>query len=193
MTKRAFIIHGWDGFPEEGWFPWLKQELEKNDFEVTIPQMPNPDEPRLNTWPPYLREIIINPDENTFLIGHSMGCQAITRFIEALPENTKVGGAVFVAGYYDHLTALEGPDEEELWASWKNVPIDFEKVKKHCLKFACVFSDNDPFVPADNYDTFKNKLDAKITIVHDKGHFSGPTDHCLELPEARDAVLEMSQ
>ena len=24
MTKRAFIIHGWDGYPDEGWFPWLK-------------------------------------------------------------------------------------------------------------------------------------------------------------------------
>ena len=27
--KRAFIIHGWDGYPAEGWFPWLKRELEK--------------------------------------------------------------------------------------------------------------------------------------------------------------------
>lgn len=24
--KRVFITHGWDGYPEEGWFPWLKKE-----------------------------------------------------------------------------------------------------------------------------------------------------------------------
>ena len=26
--KKVFIIHGWEGYPEEGWFPWLKKELE---------------------------------------------------------------------------------------------------------------------------------------------------------------------
>ena len=31
--KRVFIIHGWDGYPEEGWFPWLKEELEKEDLK----------------------------------------------------------------------------------------------------------------------------------------------------------------
>ena len=25
--RRVFIIHGWGGYPEEGWFPWLKKEL----------------------------------------------------------------------------------------------------------------------------------------------------------------------
>jgi predicted alpha/beta hydrolase family esterase len=30
MTERVFIIHGWEGYPEEGWFPWLKKELENN-------------------------------------------------------------------------------------------------------------------------------------------------------------------
>lgn len=27
MTRRAFIIHGWEGYPGEGWFPWLKKEI----------------------------------------------------------------------------------------------------------------------------------------------------------------------
>ena len=27
--KRAFIIHGWGGHPEERWYPWAKNELEK--------------------------------------------------------------------------------------------------------------------------------------------------------------------
>jgi len=29
MQKRVFIIHGWDGYPEEGWFPWLKKKLKE--------------------------------------------------------------------------------------------------------------------------------------------------------------------
>jgi esterase/lipase len=35
--KKVFIIHGWDGYPEEGWFPWLKKELEKKGFSVFVP------------------------------------------------------------------------------------------------------------------------------------------------------------
>lgn len=37
FMKRIFIAHGWDGCPEEGWFPWLKKELEIREFEVFVP------------------------------------------------------------------------------------------------------------------------------------------------------------
>lgn len=50
MTKRAFIIHGWDGYPDEGWFPWLKTELEKNGFQVHVPAMPKSAEPKIEAW-----------------------------------------------------------------------------------------------------------------------------------------------
>ena len=26
---KVVMIHGWSGHPHEGWFPWLKSELEK--------------------------------------------------------------------------------------------------------------------------------------------------------------------
>lgn len=48
MSKRALIVHGWEGYPEEGWFPWLKQQLEEKDFIVTVPQMPHPDIPTID-------------------------------------------------------------------------------------------------------------------------------------------------
>ncbi len=43
--KRVFIVHGWDGYPTEGWFPWLKAELEKRGFTVAVPAMPHPERP----------------------------------------------------------------------------------------------------------------------------------------------------
>ena len=45
--KKVFIIHGWDGYPEENWFPWLKKELEDKGFEVFVLQMPDADNPRI--------------------------------------------------------------------------------------------------------------------------------------------------
>lgn len=100
MHKRVFIIHGWDGYPEEGWFPWLKKELEAKSFTVFVPQLPKPDEPRIDNWVPELRKVVGNPDEQTYFVGHSMGCQTIARYLETLPEGVKVGGAVFVAGFF---------------------------------------------------------------------------------------------
>jgi len=98
MNKKIFIIHGWSSFPEDCWFPWLKSELEKRNFSVTVPQMPNPDNPEINSWVTHLKNVVGELNEETYFIGHSIGCQAIMRFIEK--ENKKIGGAVFVAGFF---------------------------------------------------------------------------------------------
>lgn len=72
MKKRLFIIHGWEGYPEEGWFPWLKQELEKEGFSVTVPAMPNPKKPNIESWISHLIKVVSKPDENTYFVGHSI-------------------------------------------------------------------------------------------------------------------------
>jgi len=69
--------------------------------------MSSSDEPRINIWTPFLKKIVNNPDQDTYLVGHSMGCQAIARYLESLPEGVKLGGVVFVAGFFKGLTNLE--------------------------------------------------------------------------------------
>ena len=192
MKKRVFIIHGWEGYPEEGWFPWLKQELTKVGFEVFVPQMPEASNPRIYNWVPKIAEVVGIPDENTFFVGHSMGCQAIARYVESLPDNTKVGGAVFVAGFFKHLIEEEDdPELQEIRKHWLGTPIDFDKIKPRLGKSVAIFSDDDPYVPLDNQDDFRDKLSSKIVIESNKGHFSG-SDGVVELPQALKAVLEIS-
>jgi len=111
MSKRVFIVYGWDGNPEEGWLPWLKEELESKGFEVMIPQMPEASSPRIKNWVPALAEAVGVANDQTFFVGHSMGCQAIARYLELLPEGAEVGGVVFVAGFFTRLTNLEDDDE----------------------------------------------------------------------------------
>lgn len=191
MLKRVFIIHGWGGYPSEGWFPWLKNKLEEAGFFVVVPEMPNTNEPRINIWIPFMQKIINNPDQNTYLIGHSIGCQAIARYIESLPDGTKIGGAVFVAGFFKRLTNLEdeeiasGVDKE-----WLESPIDFEKVSKRLSKSIAIFSDNDECVPMDNQIDFKDKLNSEVIVDGSKGHFSG-SDGITELPIALESLLKI--
>lgn len=190
MQKRAFIIHGWDGYPEEGWFPWLKQELEQKDFSVVVPAMPDAAEPDIEAWTSHLSRVVGNTDENTFFVGHSIGCQAILRYLERLPADIRIGGVVFVAGWFT-LTNVDSAEEKEIAKPWLETPIDFEKVKQHTKKFVAIFSDNDPYVPLDNKDVFEEKLGAKIIVEHDKNHFSGSTG-TAELPIARDSLFTIS-
>ena len=193
--KRAIIVHGWDGYPEEGWFPWLKTELEKNGFEVQVPQLPDPETPHIKAWVLKLSETAGTLDENTYLIGHSIGCPTIAHYLETLPENVKVGGVVFVAGFFKRLTGLEEeikkhPFVADIAKEWLESPPNFEKVKSHMPKSVAIFSDNDPFVSLDNIDDFRDKLGSKIIIEEKMGHFSGSTG-TTELPVVLKSVLEI--
>ena len=193
MTKRVFIIHGWEGYPHEGWYPWLKAELEKKGFEAFAPQLPDTNKPRIQTWISALAESVGTPDGNTYFVGHSMGCQTIARYLETLPEGLKVGGAVFVAGFFKRLTGLEDdPDVQETDRHWLEAPIDFVKIKSHLPKSIAIFSDNDPWVPLDNQDDFKEKLDSKIIIEHGMKHFT-QNEGINELPIALESLLEIDK
>jgi len=191
MTKRVFIIHGWESSPSEGWFPWLKKELEKRDFQTKVPAMPETDYPRIDIWVPFLAKLVKNPDKDTYFVGHSIGCQTIMRYLETI--NGKIGGAVFVGGWVS-LTpmAIRSQEDREIVKPWLEKPIDFEKVKKATRNFVAIFSDNDPFVPLENSKTYKKKLGAKIIIQHNKGHFSG-SDNIKKLPVVLRELIKMAK
>lgn len=191
--KRVFIVHGWDGNPQENWFPWLKKELENKGFNVYVPQLPDPANPRIYNWVPKLAESVGTLDEQTYFVGHSMGCQTITRYLESLPKNIKVGGTVFVAGFFKRLTGLEDDaDVQETDRHWLGAPLDFEKVKSHLSRSITIFSDNDPYVPLDNQDDFRDKLGSKIIIEHQMGHFNR-TAGVTKLPVVLESVLKLSK
>ncbi len=153
MNKRVFIVHGRDGFPEEGWFPWLKSELEKRGFIVEVPAMPNPSQPRIEEWVSYLAQIAGKVDKNTFFVGHSIGCQTILRYLEKLPQSANIGGMIFVAGWFT-LMNLKTQEEKEIANPWLEKPINEKKVLEHTKNILVILSDNDYVVPLDNQ---KNK------------------------------------
>lgn len=191
--KRVFIVHGWEGHPEEGWLPWLKKELETAGFEVEVPQLPDTENPRIYNWVPAIEELVGVADRQTYFVGHSMGCQAIVRYLEKLPEGVVVGGAVFVAGFFKHLSGLE--DESgvrETDKHWLQAPLDLGKVHSHLPKSVAIFSDNDPWVPLDNQEDFRDKLNSEIIVQHDKSHFNAGSGF-FELPVALDSLIKISQ
>lgn len=185
--KRIYIIHGWDGYPEECWFPWLKKQMESQGFRVEVPAMPNPEEPKIEEWVPFLADSVREPDDETFFVGHSIGNQTILRYLERLPEDIKVGGVVMVAPWMN-LIEYEDAEEERIAKPWVETPIDWQKVLDHTTNFTSIFSTNDDCVPLSDKDIFEKNLGSKIIIEENKGHFSGG-DGISELESVKKSLL----
>lgn len=183
MSKRACIIHGYEGHPEHGWVLWLKAELEKQGFEAHAPLMPTPDKPKMQEWVGAIDELVGEASEECVFIGHSLGVIAILRYIEQLPENVNIGGAVLVAGFTSDLGIAN-------LSNFYETPIDWNAIRSHNGTYTAIHSDNDPWVSTHYTQFFKEELNAKIIMKPGMKHFSG-MDGVNELPCALDAVLEL--
>ena len=170
--SKVIIVHGWGGNSEQNWMPWIKEELEDKGFEAVTLDMPDTEHPKIKSWVSYLESHVDKPSEEVHFIGHSIGCQAILRYLEKI--NTKVGKTVLVAPWIhldENTIKEEGEESVQISKPWMEMPINFKKIKK-LSKFTCIFSDNDPYVPLSDTEIFKKELNAEIVIEHNKEHFT---------------------
>jgi predicted alpha/beta hydrolase family esterase len=142
-------------------------------MELIIFPMPNTNNPKIEEWVGFLQENIRNVDEETYFIGHSIGCQTILRYLETLPEGKKVGGCVFVAGWYNlKEECYEEEEERDIAKPWLETPMDRCKIKSHCDNFLAIFSTDDDCVPLSDAELFQERLQAKVLIKQKEGHFN---------------------
>lgn len=167
MKKRVIIVHGWGGSPTNDWIGWATDAFREKGYEMTAPEMPDTNNPVIGKWVGHLKSVIGAVDENTYFVGHSIGCQTIMRFLET--TDAKAGGAIFVAGWF----SLTNQDEEEkvIAKPWIETPIDYAKVKANLANSIVVLSDNDPFVPyRKTKKDFETRLGSEVITIHDAGH-----------------------
>lgn len=184
--KKIYLIHGWGGNnSSEGWFGWLKQESKERNIKFIGFNMPDTHYPTIKNWGGFLEQNIDinNLDEETYFIGHSLGCQTILRYLEILPKDIKIKGVVFVGGPFNlKESAYESEEEKEIARPWLQTPINFDKIKTHTKNFLAIFSDDDFCIPLSDSKIFKQKLNAKIIIKHNEKHFN-ETKKILEVIE----------
>lgn len=189
MAKRVFLIHGWEGSPDEGWRPWLQEQLEDRGFAVKIPAMPDTKHPTIEAWVPFLQQAVGIADDQTYFVCHSLGCITVIRYLESLASSQHVGGSVFIAGFGNDLN-YEGYNGE--LASFFRTPINWEKVKRVGQKFVVIHSEDDPWVAVDQAKNLAEKLGVEPLLVSGFKHFSGD-DGVTELPLALEAIVKMAQ
>jgi len=147
--------------------------------------MPNSAHPDCQEWVDHLKKIVEQVDEDTFFVGHSLGPIAILRFLETLPAGQKAGGVIMVSGFPESLGI---PETESFFAG----PLDYEKIKKSADKFEAINSDNDPYVPINRGEMLRDRLGAKLTILHNHGHISVDVG-LTELPIVLEKIMAMAK
>ena len=188
--NKIYLVHCWDGTKDDGWYPWIDEKLSNSDNKVIRFNMPNTESPKIKEWILELNKQVNQLDENTYFIGHSIGCQTIMRYLET-KEITKIGGILFVAPWLDLLPEAVADEESYNTAQpWINNPINFEKIKQFTNNISCIFSNDDYFVSLNQEKEFREKLSAKTIIVNNKGHIS-QDDNIYELQEILNLGKEM--
>ena len=190
--NKIYLVHCWEGTKDDGWYPWLDQKISNSNNQVIRFNMPNTANPKIEEWCQELANQVEQLDENTYFVGHSIGCQTILRYLEKQPV-TKIGGILFVAPWLKLLPkAIEDEESYKTAQPWLNTPIDFDKIKLFTDNITCIFSDDDYFVPLSQAEEFKKLLSAEIITVRNKGHISAE-DSVEELEEIYNALNKLIQ
>lgn len=166
--KNAMIIHGTEGHPKENWFPWLKQELEKMECNVLVPQFPSPPiiPVKIAEWFDVLNNYKQYVNEDTILIGHSLGGVFTLRILEKLDHPVKA--AIFV-GTPIGVRPILNYDRDN---SFSGFSFDWESIITKAHYFEVFQSDNDPYVSMENGEQLAKNLNVALNFVPNAGHFN---------------------
>lgn len=156
--------------------------------------MPHTEDPKMEQWVPYLADMVGVPDKSTYFVAHSMGCQAVLRYLEQLRPGDVIGGAVFVAGFLTIRKEMMVGETKRVLSPWVERRIDLKKAGSHNPNFVSIVSDNDPYIALEDSETFKSELGSKVIVIPGAGHFTKATSpRFSELHVALNELQKMSK
>ena len=163
------IIHGSFGSKDGNWFPWLKNELEKQNKKVEVPQMPvGVGIQNYESWSKVLDDLDIN--ENTIIIAHSIAPIFVCKYL--ITNKIKVKKLIFVCGFNNYEI------NEEYDSVNKPMFIDnYKEIKNYCNDIICYYSDNDPYVSFDVEKEFADAISNKQYIIKNGGHINSESGY----------------
>ena len=176
MDRALTIVPRWAGRPNTDFYVWLEAELRQSPqglSPVRTLDMPQPGQPTIPSWVGALSSTLRPaPAPSTVLMGHSVGCQAVLRYLATLPPGHTIDGALLVAGWWD----VDAP-----WESlrpWVETPLDLERVRRAARRFVVLLSDNDPFTSDHerNGRLWQERLGAQVVLVPGARHFNNPQE-----------------
>jgi len=165
--SRVGIVYGWRGSSAIHWQTWLARKCRALGIETVYPKLPNKQRPKLGEWTAALNKALPRVDEETALVGHSLGCNAILHFLKRKSVK-RVGLVVLVApASVEKILASEAPF---LVPFFQNV--DFAAARKKAVRIEIFASDDDAWGGAAEARKLAARLGAKLHVVRGGGHLN---------------------
>ena len=140
------ILHGYTGRNDKNFIPWLKHELEQRGAKVQAPQLPNTDNPTEVEQVQYVLDHV-QFDENTVLIGHSLGGLVAMRVLEKLPHKIHhlmmVAPAILPQFYQGNDDIDTETGERKRFIDHFSYDFDFSKISSQAVHKTILQDNND--------------------------------------------------
>lgn len=170
------ILHGFQGYSHEGFKPWLKAQLEKQGHTVWNPDLPNTQKPTVEEQVQFILDNApFSIDQNTVLVGHSLGGAGIYKLLEKV--KTTVAKVVLVDPVYKpQFNDVEKPEVEKALKDSTDWEFDWKKIKKHAVSFIILGDTKFPTIKEEHLLELQKMLDCDLLRIETPySHFSsGP-------------------
>ena len=187
--EKVLIVHRYSGNPKSDWYPWLKRMLEARDFKVEIARLPSPDKHTMDECVNSL-EVSVLDVENTFFVGHGIGCQAIMRYLERETLGSAKGMLLVAPFLHLRESALNTPQGKRVSAEWLSKPINLDAVKSNAGTVRILAAKEDPYIPEGDAKELASKLGATVTTMPIRTHFTAE-DGYAELHAALNEFMKL--
>jgi|GEM_PF-432861 predicted alpha/beta hydrolase family esterase len=190
--KRVFIIHGFGGVPDGGWFPWLLGELAEKNIPAVSLTMPHTNEPIVSEWVETIAKNVSEIQDEVILVGHSLGVPAVLRYLETLPTNKRIYAVVLVSGFIMPLQPENRESDFRKIDVFVDPAIDLENVRAKIDSATVIHGRLDTIVPFSHAEIISKGLGAELVEVKQGDHFSQKTEPiCRALPQALEAIVSL--
>jgi hypothetical protein len=168
--RGCLILHGWQNRrPPEHWQHWLAGRLREEGAQVVYPQLPDPDEPQLETWLEALRGHLATLErKERVVIAHSLG--ALLWLQHARDAAQPVDRVLLVS------PPGPAPPVPEI-APFFALEVNAEAVDAAAGSTEIVCSDNDPYCERGAVEGYAKPLGLPHHLIPGAAHINPDSGH----------------
>jgi predicted alpha/beta hydrolase family esterase len=175
------LVHGWQHHQPPGhWLVWLAAQLRSRGRSVAYPQLPDPDEPRLDVWLGQLRGQLQAASAPSVVVCHSLGCLLWLQHAAGAGANAAVQRVVLVAPP-DRSLLDQAPDLVPFFG-----PVRADQLaatSRAAVRLVC--SEDDPYCPSGAATAYGAALGLDVDLLPGRAHLDpdagfGPWPAMLE-------------
>ncbi|NYV77103.1 alpha/beta hydrolase [Streptomyces sp. UH6] len=179
------ILHGWQNRrPADHWQHWLADRLTELGHEVVYPQLPDPDEPRLDVWlTEYGRHLATLRARHRTVLCHSLACPTWLHAVARGQVTTPVDRVLLIAPPGPAFLA----DHPEI-TPFTAPPVTAAELGAAARRTRVVCGDDDPYCVEGAENAYAGPLGVPADVLPGTAHlnpasgygpWSGLLDWCL--------------